>query len=118
VTPRSPAAAGKGTAAPAVAGTTLPPMSEKAWQTRVLDYARFKGWRAIHHPDSRRVTEAGLPDLLLVRPPRVVFAELKSTSGVIRPAQIAMLAKLKLCPGVETCLWRPADWPAVMETLA
>jgi len=29
-----------------------------------------------------------------------------------------MLAKLKLCPGIETHLWRPADWPQVMEVLA
>jgi len=94
------------------------PVSEVAFQGRILDYARLKGWRAIHHPDSRRVTEPGLPDLILVRPPRIIFAELKSASGVLRPAQIDMLAKLKLCPGIETCLWRPADWAQVMETLA
>ncbi len=93
-------------------------MSEAAWMGRVLDLARLRGWKAIHHPDSRRVTEPGLPDLILVRPPRLVMVELKSASGVLRPAQINMLAALKLCPGVETCLWRPADWPAVMETLA
>ncbi len=117
MTPLTPAAAGKGTAAPAAAGTTLPPMSEAAWQGRVIDYARLRGWTVMHHPDSRRATAAGWPDLSLVRPPRLIFAELKAQQGRVRPEQALMHAVLRHC-SVDVWVWRPSDWPQVMETLA
>jgi hypothetical protein len=35
----------------------------------------------------------------------------------LTPAQRTWLEALKPCPGVETCLWRPDDWPAIIERL-
>lgn len=93
-----------------------PVISEPAWQSRVLDLARLRGWRAFHDHDSRR-NAAGLPDLLLVRADRLVAAELKSERGRLRRPQQEWLAALDRVPGVETYLWRPSDWSTVMAVL-
>ena len=55
----------------------------------------------------------GWPDLTLVSPRRgrVIFAELKSATGVIRPEQRAVLHGLYVA-GAEVHLWRPADLDA------
>ena len=60
---------------------------------------------------------AGWPDLVLVRPPRIIFAELKNDRGEVRPAQLEWLDVLRLLPYAEVYLWRPSDWDAVVETL-
>jgi hypothetical protein len=95
---------------------TLPRVSEKNFQQQVLQLARLSGWMVYHTFDSRRST-AGFPDLCLVRVPRVIFAELKSAAGKIRPEQKAWLGALKSCPGVEVFVWRPGDWPEIEKTL-
>jgi ribosomal protein L37E len=82
---------------------------ETRFQNAVLTVAQLCGWRAYHTHDSRR-SAAGFPDLVLVRPPRVIFAELKTRTGRASPAQLDWLQLLRDCPGVETYLWRPADW--------
>ncbi|HYI67091.1 MAG TPA: VRR-NUC domain-containing protein [Candidatus Limnocylindrales bacterium] len=58
----------------ALADASMTP--EAALQVRVVGLARAHGWTAYHTNDSRR-SEAGFPDLVLVRPPRVLFVELK-----------------------------------------
>lgn len=92
-------------------------ISEEVFQRQVLDLARLSGWRCYHTFDSRR-SAAGFPDFVLVRPPVVLFAELKSEAGRLRPEQAAWLEALVACEGVEARLWRPGDWPEVEETLA
>ena len=90
--------------------------SEKDFQQAVRDYARLTGWLDFCHWTSIR-SPAGFPDLTLVRPPRVVFAELKSERGRLTAAQSETLAALSNCPGVESYLWRPSDWDAITEIL-
>jgi hypothetical protein len=90
--------------------------SEKSFMARVTQLARLRGWLDWHTLDSTG-TRAGEPDLRLVRPPRVIFAELKSQHGRLRIEQAAALALLEQCPGVETYVWRPSDWQTVMEVL-
>jgi hypothetical protein len=60
---------------------------------------------------------AGWPDLVLVRPPRLIFAELKSESGQVRANQTEWLDVLRLLPAAETYLWRPSDWDELVEVL-
>ena len=55
-------------------------MTEDRWQALVVLEARARGWRVYHTHDSRR-SAAGFPDLVLVRPPRVVFAEAEDGVG-------------------------------------
>jgi hypothetical protein len=89
---------------------------EQSFQTCVLEVARLAGWRGAHFRPARTkqgwrtpVTAdgAGWPDLVLVRPPRLVFAELKSAHGKATSRQLEWLDVLRLLPGVETYLWRP-----------
>ena len=60
--------------------------SEAAFQQQVTQLAAFYGWRSYHTHDSRR-SAPGFPDLVLVRDVQLVFAELKTDKGRIRPEQ-------------------------------
>lgn len=79
--------------------------------------ARMCGWLAYHTHDSRR-SEAGFPDLCLVRDDQVIFAELKSMKGKVTDAQQRWLDALDLVAGVTTYVWRPSDLDSILEVLA
>jgi hypothetical protein len=91
-------------------------MSESVWQAHVIKAARLFGWMIYHTYDSRR-NQAGFPDLVLVRPPRVLFVELKSQGGRIRDEQIEWLTALEASTSVETYLWRPSAREQMLEVL-
>lgn len=97
--------------------SVLAAMTEKHWQWQVLQAARLYGWTAYHTFDSRR-SAYGFPDLVLVRPPRVLFVELKSATGRLSAVQWFWQQALRQCPGVEYHLWRPADRDAALAILA
>lgn len=96
-------------------------MTEKELDRIVCDLARTCGWLNYHTHDSRRSPE-GFPDRVLVRPPRVIFAELKGDSeyGKRGPddRQKLWLSTLGACPGVETYLWTPADINEITAVLS
>jgi hypothetical protein len=91
-------------------------VSERDLAEYVRDLARAFGcccyhtWLAKHSP-------AGFPDEVLVRPPRLFFAELKSERGKLKPDQEGWLEALRQVPGVEVYLWRPADMDAIARVL-
>jgi VRR-NUC domain len=89
--------------------------TEAQFQASVVKYAELMGWRTHHHYDSRR-SSTGLPDLLLVRRPRVVWAELKSERGRLTDDQRAWIAELRAC-GQEAYIWRPSMWQDVERIL-
>jgi hypothetical protein len=93
------------------------PTTEKDFQAQVLQLARLSGWLCYHTHDSRR-SAPGFPDLVLVRPPVAVFAELKSASGKLRPEQREWLQALRASESFEVRLWRPGNWPEIVDTLA
>ena len=74
------------------------------------------GWLCYHTHDSRR-SEPGFPDIVMVRPPSVLFAELKTDTGRVTPAQRMWLEALGRCPGIEAYVWRPSDFDAIVERL-
>ena len=93
-------------------------ITEKEFQGTVIDMARTFGWMVGFTHDSRK-SEPGEPDLRLVRPPRGIFAELKtingklskgrwSKSGRYLPGQDDWRDALMRCD-VEYYLWRPDD---------
>lgn len=83
-------------------------MSEDDLEAAFLDLVTFGQWRAVHHPDSRRMKgHRGLPDWILIRPPRLLFVELKKQNGIVRPDQAIWLGMLQRVPGVEAYVWRP-----------
>jgi len=89
---------------------------EKDFLQAVRDYARLMGWtdyhtwRSIHSP-------AGFPDLVLVRPPRLLFVELKVGRNRLTPAQEQWLNLLRRCAGAEVYLWTPSDWTEIERVL-
>lgn len=114
-------------------------MSEDAFLTSVVNLARMLGWMAAHHDKSARKVgdrwisnirgDKGSPDLLLVRAPRIIFAELKtgkkygtgrkvggSSSYGLTLEQKRWLGELSRCP-VETYTWTPADIDTIADVL-
>lgn len=82
----------------------------------VRDLARTLGWRR-YHTWLAKHSPAGFPDEVLCRPPRLIFAELKSDRGTLKPEQEAWLGELRQVPGVEVYLWRPADMDEIARVL-
>ena len=54
---------------------------------------------------------------MLVKPPVVIFAELKTEKGTPSTAQDEWLEKLGLCTELSVHLWRPSDWDEIEERL-
>jgi hypothetical protein len=96
--------------------------SEKAVERIVRDAAEMFGWER-YHTHRSDFSPAGFPDETLVRPPRVVFAELKSTSAWRSKGQGLSLEQLKwrtlleACPGVEYHLWAPCHAEEIAKVL-
>lgn len=88
--------------------------SESVFQRWVERLAALRGWVSFHDRDSRR-NMAGLPDLLLIRE-RVVWMELKSSRGKLRPEQEAFIAALRAA-GQEVYVMFPADIDRIEEIL-
>jgi len=96
-------------------------VTEADLQATVVEMAEVLGWRVFHDHDSR-LNRAGLPDLILVRRGRLIFAELKRRKGTLRPAQAEWLADLEQVAGaamgaVEVHVWRPGDLDAIEQAL-
>lgn len=80
-------------------------MSERQLQDHVIALARRLGWLCYHTHDSRR-SQPGFPDLVMVRG-RVLYRELKSSSGVVSPQQQVWLQQLQVA-GADAGVWKPA----------
>ena len=100
----------------AVARVQTIPISEAGFQRQVQQLAQMRGWR-VHHNWTEMHSAKGWPDLVLCRGSRLIFAELKSETGKVRPEQETWLADLKLT-GNEAYLWRPSDFNEIQEVLA
>lgn len=96
-------------------GEPAPRITEKQFMAEVIRLAKRNGWDYSHAYDSRK-SEPGLPDLLLVHPTHgIVFAELKTDTGKLTPAQAAWIGRL--APWVRVVVWRPADWELIGRVL-
>lgn len=105
------------TKATPTAKTSQPPsLTEAQFQAAVIELAERCGYLVYHTYDSRR-SSPGFPDLTITRNGRVIFAELKTQRGRIRPEQRIWLATLAQCPGVEVAILRPSDWPRIEAAL-
>lgn len=103
-------------------------LTEKQFSQQVVDLAKMLGWRIyrtwlpIHSP-------AGFPDLVLLKPPRLIFAELESEKGQTTPKQDEWLEDLRAAStrqdhcgmpehvGFDVFLWRPDDLDAIARIL-
>jgi hypothetical protein len=99
------------------APTPPPPgCSEKRFQRAVVALAERAGWECYHTFNSKR-SQAGWPDLALVRGAVLILAELKTARGALSAPQRKWLAPLRAVPGVRVRLWRPTLWPAIAGEL-
>lgn len=91
--------------------------TEAEFQQRITDLARACGWTCFHvlGAGARGMTP-GWPDLVLIRPPRLIFAELKTAKGTLSLAQKSTLDGLERC-AMDVRVWRPSDWPEIEHTL-
>lgn len=99
--------------------------SEKEFQTKVMAFARDRGWKVAHFHDSRKMVKrgnryipvadgdaAGFPDLVAVRGPDIVFWELKKELPLTpqpRPKQVEWLEAL-VAGGFEARVVKPSDY--------
>lgn len=94
----------------------VPVITERDLREQVRDLCKVLGWRfyftwtSIHSP-------RGMPDLIICRPPRVIFAELKTEKGLVSPPQQEWIDTLSECPGAEVYVWRPGDIEEIAEVL-
>ena len=93
----------------------------------VIAVARGLGWRVAHFrpalaKSGRWMTPVqgdgiGFPDLVMVKGQRLIFMELKATTGRLRPEQRAWMDALDAVPGVTCAVVRPANWPTLVRLL-
>ena len=91
-------------------------ITEKEFMAQVVELAKALNWTVYHPYDSRR-SSYGYPDLTMVRPPRVIFMELKNEKGRLTIPQEWWQDDLKKCPGVEYYERRPSDWNEIVEVM-
>lgn len=89
--------------------------SEAEWQSFVIGYAKLRGWWVMHilRPIG---TQAGWPDLTLLRGREAIFAELKKEGGKLTQIQREVLSRLEVA-GQRVYVWRPSDRELVEEIL-
>ena len=91
-------------------------ITERDFTQQVRDLAQLLGW-AVYHTWVAIRSPKGFPDLVMVRSPRLLFAELKSEKGTLTDAQVEWLEALRTVPGVEVYLWQPGDWDEIVRIL-
>jgi hypothetical protein len=94
----------------------VPQVREDQFQTKILELCNWYRLLVYHTYDSRR-SNPGFPDLVIVGKTRVIFAELKSTTGKVSMVQQEWHDKLNAA-GAEAYIWRPEDWPQVEQVIS
>jgi hypothetical protein len=93
-------------------------VTEAQLQQAVIELARLLGYRVAHFRPAktergwRTPVEAdgkGFPDLVLAKPNRLVFVELKAAKGKVSDEQKDWLATLG-STGAEAYIFRPEGW--------
>lgn len=106
--------------------TKLPTYREDEFTDQVLQLAGMMGWRRVHFRPGQTAKGwrtpvqgdgKGYPDLTLVRPPRLIYAELKVGNNKPTPEQESWLYDLRRC-SVEVYLWYPEDMAAIVAVLS
>ena len=94
-------------------------VKEAPFQKQVVNLAVALGWKRelIYHTHDSRRSGKGFPDLVMLRPPRILYVELKrQKNAYTSPEQDEWLGALKEC-GAEVFLWRPLDWDEIIRVL-
>jgi hypothetical protein len=85
-------------------------MTEDQLLTAAVEALTIFGWRWTHPRRSDKALtmgDPGLPDIIAVKPPDLLFVEVKSHAGRLSEAQSAWMADIRNCPAVGYFLLRP-----------
>jgi hypothetical protein len=91
-------------------------VTEAELDAAVRRLCEIYSWKRYHTYRSQR-SPAGFPDLVLVKAPRIVYAELKSEVGKLTVEQEEWLAALRSVPRAEVFIWRPRDLESIALVL-
>ena len=93
-------------------------ISEKKFATKVVTFMRKQGWLIQRNGwiGVGNQYMKGFPDLVCVRE-KVLFVELKKTTGKLKPAQQIWRDRI-IDAGGNWELWRPQDWDELKDKLA
>jgi hypothetical protein len=91
------------------------PETECGFQDAVIQLAKLRGWKVYHTWNSKH-SEAGFPDLLMLRGERIIAAELKRDGKRPTPAQDEWLVAFGRA-GVLVYEWHPKDWDDIQRTI-
>jgi hypothetical protein len=106
----------------------VPTESEAHFQQRVINLLQDNGWLVCEFRKARikkggvdvyrtpfGADGVGFPDLVAVKPPRVLFIEDKSDVGKAPPDQVRWLLVLGKCPAVEVFVLTPGKFEEFKE---
>jgi hypothetical protein len=104
-------------------------VTEAQWLGAVGDLLDACGWSWIHHRPARRAngkwrtpaqgnSAKGFPDIVAVRAPRVLWLELKTTTGRVSPEQRDWIARLCDCGQEAHVIRLPGDWETFVTLTA
>lgn len=100
-------------------------IDEAAFTEALIRKAQECGWLACHFRAAKTAKgwvtaiqgDKGFPDVILIRPPVAVVAELKVPPNKPTPEQEQWLAAFRKTPGILTFIWHPADWTEIVRLL-
>lgn len=87
------------------------PRATKMSENELLDHVRritIQLGLLVHHAYDSRRSDPGLPDLIILSPKGVLWRELKTEKGRLRPMQARWLETLTR-NGSDAGVWRPTD---------
>lgn len=84
-------------------------LTERQLQDAIVACAHSLGYAHVDHTYLSINSESGFPDLVLLRPPRIVIVECRAKRGGVSPAQGDWLAAWRTC-GTVVLVARPEAW--------
>jgi len=102
-------------------------LHENDLQNNILEVAKLYHWRRAHFRPARtkhgwrtpvQADGKGFPDLVLVKPPRLIIAEIKRQGQKPSEFQREWLDDFNGVPSVEVYVWQPSDWDDILKILS
>ena len=81
-----------------------------------MEFSKMLGWTHCYFTWRSTHSPAGFPDLVLVKPGKIIYIELKSMKGKLSDFQISWLIALA-CAGQWIYVWKPDCWTEIEEVL-
>ena len=91
-------------------------ISEKQFLAQVVDLARLCGFTHIYHTYDSRRSVPGFPDLVLLKPGRCLFIEVKREGKRLTPTQEDWARALREA-GAEVWWFMPSEWELLKRVL-